>query len=498
MSTAELPWSIRELTRILFHYQRRAAGVFLGSLVCVLLALVFCPRKYTSEARLFVRLGRESVTLDPTATTGQVMTLNSSRESEINSVIEVLRSRSNIERVFDAITPNATQMSAESREKAVIRLIKDIAIFSPRSSNVVVLTCKASSPQLAQHTLATLLDVCLKEHLRVNRTPGSYEFFDEQTRLLKEQLDEASTALRDAKNRYGLVTLDGRRVALEQQLGNVKSQLRENEAAMAASEAKIGNLQTNVGGLPSPLVQQLTGGTPSNALANMRQKLYELQTKEQELKSKFTAEHPLVISVHRQVQEAERILSSETPNQQESVSALLANEQANTASIRARIGSLKSQQNQLDQELRELNEHDLLVTQLERKVKLLDANYVHYVTGMEQARIDQALKAEGISNINVIQSPTFVPKPSQPKKLLTLSLGLALALAGAVGTVLLSNQLDQSMKAVDEIERRLEIPVLASIPYLQRIEDGSSPAPQIEEAVSPCPESATTSARLLS
>jgi uncharacterized protein involved in exopolysaccharide biosynthesis len=492
--TSSVHISLREIARIFFRYQRRGVAVFGGSMILIVIALIMCPRKYTSEARLFVRLGRESVTLDPTATTaGSIVSLSGNRESEINSVIEVLRSRSNIERVIDAITPNAAQLSPENREREVSKLLQDISIYSPKASSIVVLTFKTNSPERAQNTLSTLLDVSLKEHLRVNRTQGSYEFFDEQSELLKKQLEEASELLRDAKNRHGLVTLDGRRSALEQQLGSVKAQLRESEAALAASEAKTSNLSKNVDELPSQLLQQLTGGTPSSALSTMRQKLYELQAVEQELKSKLTPQHPKVIAMHRQVQEVEEILRAESPKHAESVTALLANEQANAASLVARIHSLKSQQSDLDRELHELNDNDLLVTQLERKVRLLDANYVHYNTGLEQARIDQALKAQGISNINVVQAPTFAPKPSQPKKAITLLIGFAISMMGAMGTVLLSNQLDQSIKSIDDLERRFELPVFGSFSHVHTSNIACPSATHTEEAMDRCQEELVTS-----
>ena len=48
-------------------------------------ALTFLPRKYESEAKLFLRLGRESVALDPTATTGATMQIQETRDDEIDS-----------------------------------------------------------------------------------------------------------------------------------------------------------------------------------------------------------------------------------------------------------------------------------------------------------------------------------------------------------------------------------------------------------------------------
>jgi uncharacterized protein involved in exopolysaccharide biosynthesis len=477
MNISEATWSRREIARVFFRYQRRGAIVFGSCMLLVVIGLVLCTRMYTSEARLFVRLGRESVALDPTATTGAVVSYNNSREAEINSVLEVLRSRSNVERVFDATVPDAATLSPIERERALTGLTRELSIHAPQLTNIIVLTCKAESPELAQKRLTLLLEVCLKEHLRVNRTPGSYEFFDEQAQLLKSKLDEASRALRDAKNRSGLVTLEGRRVALEQQLGTVKSQLRESEAALAASEARTHHLEESMDVLPESLVARHIGGSPNDALSSMRQKLYELQNTEQELRAKFSELHPKVVAIRQQVQQMQRILTAEIPKHGEAVTAVIATELANAASLRARIQSLGQQQVDLDKELQELNQQDVLVTQLERGVRLLDANYVNYVTGLEQARIDQALKTEGISNINVVQSPTFSPKASEPKKALTLAIGMAVSLIGAVGTMLLSSHLDQSLKTIDEIELTLGVPVLASIPRVEFDMEKFSPQP---------------------
>ncbi len=56
---------------------------------------------YRSEARLLVRLGRETVSLDPTATIGEIAQINRTYDWEVNSELEILRSREIAERVVD-------------------------------------------------------------------------------------------------------------------------------------------------------------------------------------------------------------------------------------------------------------------------------------------------------------------------------------------------------------------------------------------------------------
>src|SRR3954470_20338760 len=67
--------------------------------------LALSERTYLSEAKMFIRPGRESVTVDPIVTNGQTVTMADARESEINGIAEMLRSRALLEKVVDQLTP---------------------------------------------------------------------------------------------------------------------------------------------------------------------------------------------------------------------------------------------------------------------------------------------------------------------------------------------------------------------------------------------------------
>ncbi len=69
-----------------------ATTLMLTMLVAVVLLLI--PNTYQSDALLYVRMGRGTVSLDPASTAaGQTISLMDRRQSEINSVREMLRSR---------------------------------------------------------------------------------------------------------------------------------------------------------------------------------------------------------------------------------------------------------------------------------------------------------------------------------------------------------------------------------------------------------------------
>lgn len=417
-------WSLREFYTALFRYRRRSISLFVLVMVVATLAIVICPRTYTSEAKLFVRVGRESVTLDPTATTGSVMSMDMTREAEINSILEVMRSRAVAEKVLAAVDPHLAHASPAQREMKLRSLGRNLSIASPKLSNVIEISCQAESAERAQKIVSTFVDVFLEEHLRVNNTPGSLEFFADQCDSLKVKLDEAAAVLRDTKSEFGLVSIDGRRKALQDQINLVQMQVLETKHA--------------------------------------------LRIREQEVLAKFTERHPDARAIRRQIEEMDRIFDGQQQNHGAAIEVAALTPTAKNNSLTAQPTSLVAEKARLEQELRALNEQEVLMTDLQRQIKLLEREYDTAAEKLAQARVGQALKMDEISNINVIQPATFSPKRASPKIRLFLGLALILATCGALGITLISEQMDHSLRTPEDVETKLGLPTLVSIPRLNQ------------------------------
>jgi uncharacterized protein involved in exopolysaccharide biosynthesis len=469
-SADALRWSLRDLYRALFRYKKRACAFFVAVMAAAAIGLVFCPRKYKSDAELFVRVGRESVALDPTVTTGTSTTvggLSLTRDAEINSIIEVMSSRGLIERVAQQVGLVEPDQDDLQRDKAIARLAKRISISSPKKTNVVAVSCQAESPQRAQQVVQTLVDNYLQEHLRLNSTAGSHGFFDAQAKLLKQQLDEAAAELRDTKSRFNLASIEGRRDTLQQQIAAVGTETLQTESAIAAADARLKELRATLDKLPAAAVRDIAAAHGTTTASGLRQKLFELEAREKELLSKYTEQHPAVIAIRREVADVTRILSTELPDRDQATSAAMLNEQANHKSLQARAQALREQSERLRGELGTLNEQEVKVNELERRVKVAEANFLAYQSSLEQVRVNEALKKNAISNINVIQPASLVLEPVSPKKGLTLAMALVAAVSGALTLVLISERLDHSLKTPEDLEKYLGLPLLTSIPRVR-------------------------------
>src|SRR5438874_1284381 len=144
--------SLRDLAPAVLRHKGKMVCFFLAVMGAVTVYTILCPRAYRSQAKLFVRLGRENATLDPTATVGQgtVVAVPQSRENEINSAVEILNSRILLEKVVDAVGPRAilygqeaaasegeaaSSEAAEERYRAINRLTKKLNVEPVKKSN---------------------------------------------------------------------------------------------------------------------------------------------------------------------------------------------------------------------------------------------------------------------------------------------------------------------------------------------------------------------------
>lgn len=182
---------------------------------------IFRPpsRVYESEAKIYVRIGRESVSLDPTATTGQVVTLQESREGEVNAIEQLLLSRETAEKVVDTLGTDTifgkktgpTGWSPKQalkdvlqklepyrlnplqvfdiRDKAITTLQKNLKVLAVRKTSLVTVSYSCDDPALARDVVEAMITQVQAEHLRINRTKGSHEFFEKKELQLRTDLE---------------------------------------------------------------------------------------------------------------------------------------------------------------------------------------------------------------------------------------------------------------------------------------------------------------------
>lgn len=369
MDTSQL---LTLLTSSLWHRKWSAMFTFLVTLSLVLVGIAVCPRTYRSEAKLFVRVGRESVTLDPTATTGQTIAVQSSREIEVRSIRDMLESRVLLEKIVEKLGANyilypprgpiapsssdtatldatGTNTADESvadegptpferfesklselveqartyarqvrlsdpvpaNELAVKKLAQSLSVDGGTKSSIILLEMESKSPQAAQRILQAFIDVYRELHVRVNRAQENYAFFANQTERLHDQLQQARQRMQQAKDQQGLVSIEVRKTNLQDQISNIEQQIRSIQARLSGTDAALAATNRRLADVPARLMtDEVSSGDP--ATDTMRPQLFDLEIAAERAKVMYSEDHPERIRVMAQLASAQKIYDTQT------------------------------------------------------------------------------------------------------------------------------------------------------------------------------------------
>ena len=510
--------TMRDLVYVLFRHKWKMF-FFFTSVVClvVLVTMVSSPI-YNSEAKLLLKVGRESVTLDPTASTGPVMHISQSRLSEINSEIEILRGRDLIEQVVDSIGCDQLMMKSQAdsgnasfkqkikallsgpknllkklgmveplseREQVLLKVYNNLYVGSDKDSNIIKIAYTSKSPEMAQQVVSKLIQLSLEKHIAAYRTPGSYEFFVEQTKHLKDQLYASEEKLKALKNKVGITSIEQQQTILLDRIRLLEVEKGTTESALASSTAKAKSLEEAIAKTPETTVLEETTGYPSSGADAMQEELFRLQIEEQKLLKSFSEDSRNVKSIREEIARAKDLLQKEQDRTQvtkglsrsyEELNLALMTEKADRVALQEKLASLNQQLHNAQQQLAPLNDAAVEIAALTRDISTQEANLRKYSENLEQARIDDAMESQRISNISVVQEATLPIQSIRPRKLLNLALGFFLGTFGALLLAFVSELMDHTVKTPHDIEEKLHLTTLGYIPRLRSFHlNGKSP-----------------------
>jgi uncharacterized protein involved in exopolysaccharide biosynthesis/Mrp family chromosome partitioning ATPase len=396
------------LSDILFALFKRKWTIILCALLGIIAAAAFYflyPPLYESEARLLVRYVLERSAVDPIDANRPNVT-GKTTDSIIDAEVQILTSWDLALQVADAIGPK--RLRAPSKEAATSSIILGLQVTAAKGSDVIFISYKDRSPEMATLVLQELLSRYFVKHLEVHRSAGAFDFVSQQTDQVRTRLNQTEDALKSLRDKTGIVSLKDGSTALTGEAAKTQEDLNAAEAELAEGKALV--------------------------------------TQTAETKSKKWKSQP----------------SEKSPE----------SAKARVAGIEAKVEILKSRLHDVQQRIKQLSELTPQIVELERKRELDEANYKYFAESLEKARIDEALDPSKMPNISAVQRPSPPVLETKKRYKITLALaggGLALGFALALLRGLVLNR---TVGRPLELETRLHIPLMLSIPYSNASRNG--------------------------
>lgn len=130
--------------------------------------------------------------------------------------------------------------------------------------------------------------------------------------------------------------------------------------------------------------------------------------------------------------------------------------------IDAQLAQLTALQRKFEQRFRDMPASEKAGVRMERDVKIAQEIYISLQNKAQELMIN---RAGMVGNVHVLDEALLPSSPVKPKRMLIIAAGVILGLVLAVLTVFLRRAVFGRMRELEEIERRLALPMFGQIPF---------------------------------
>jgi len=477
------PATLRDFLAIVFRHRRLTAITFLSIFCASVLLALLQPSHYVARIKMLVK--RERADPVVTAENSVPQFAKEVTEEEINSEVELLKSRELLEKVVLAcdlyrLPTHKSASGTEGHEKdadmarAVRALEKNLTLDVMRKTNIIEVTYQSPDPELAARVLESLASSYLDKHLAVHRPPGAFDFFQEQANEYRKSLADAEAHLVDFTHGASVVSAQLEKEVALQKLAEFDAALNQTQAAIAETQQRVRALELQSASTPARIVTQVRNTDDALLLSQLRSSLLTLELKRTELLDKFEPTYRPVQEVEAQIAQTRAALAAaeKSPLHEETtdgdptyewVKGELAKAKADLAGLQARAEAISLTVQSYREKARLLEQKQVVQDDLIRTVKAREENYQLYLRKEEEARISDALDRRRIVNVAVVEAATVPSLPSNHRAM-TVLVGLMLATLTSLALAFVAEHLDRTFRTPDEVGSFLNIPVLAAMP----------------------------------
>ena len=442
--------SFAQFLAILFARRWLFLAVLLAVLLPALAVTLWLPKRYAASASVVVDVKPDPLSAFPTLANPTVMATQ----------IDIVQS----ERVARRVVRNLKLLEAPQVRQQwmadtggrgdletwlVERFQKELSVKPSRESSVIEIAYTAADPQfaagLANAFAQAYIDTVLE--LRVEPAKQYSSFFEARARDARAALGAAQSKLSAFQQHSGVVMTDERMDVETQRLNDLSSQLVAIQAA--AADASSRQAQASAGSADK--LQEISNHP---VVAGLRGDLSRMEAKLQELSSRLGDGHPQVIELKANIAELRRRLDVEVRQLSAGVGISNSISRQREAQIRAELEAQRAKVLKMKQ----VRDEGMMIL---RDVETAQRAYDNITQRLSQSSLESQATATNVSLLNSAVPPL---QAAFPRVGLNASLALFMGLLLATVATLLMELRDRRVRAPQDIEALLGLPVLGRLP----------------------------------
>lgn len=469
--------TVRALLRGIWSY--RWSGYIAAALAGLIAAAVIAltPSRYEASARVFV--DTQSI-LKPLMTG---LTVEPNVEQQLSMMARTLISRPNVERAARESGIEPATLMPSQHDALIDRLMKSIQFRTGGKDNLYTLTYRGETSEASRKFIEALLSIFMETNEQGKRKDNEQakKFIDDQIKIYVARLQVAENAIKEFKLRNLNVMPNlaqdyvARTGEAQKELSASRLQLRQAERAREALAKRLQeeppSFTTTSDALPPgvpPPPNELELRIDSN-----RKRLDDLRTR-------FTEEHPDVIGTRRVVEQLEEERATQlrnpkptSPNAQtisvpnkiyQDIKLNLTQTEANIASLSARVAEAELRMRQATDATQTIPKVEADYAQLNRDYEVNKKNYEQLLARRESAQISENLDSNsGMVQFKTVDPPRVAAVSWSANRPMMFLAALPASILLGIGLAFLRSYLKPTFHSAKSLSMAMGLPLLGAV-----------------------------------
>jgi len=444
------------------------------------LYLKVTPRQYKADTLVLVSPQKVPEAFVQATVTAQV-------EERLQSISQEVMSRTRLEEIITQFNLYEKKRANLSREELVDLMRRNIKVELPsrrdEKQGFFTVSFIGSDPEVVTAVANRLASLFIEENLKIReqQAVGTTEFLADELALAKEKLDKMEEAVTKYKRQYmgQLPEQQDTNIRILEQLQTQNQ--RVSESLRAAQDRKL-FLQRQLTDMEAPATPIISDGrtstlhppatAPGIGGGTFESQKDMLNRELEDLRTKFTENHPDVIAVKRKIANLEKNKDSfrmdphyrEIKNQLTLTDMEIKRLQDESSSLSAQINKYLARIEQTP-----VREQDM--AGLMREYQSTKDSYETLLKKSQEAQQAENLEKRQKGEQFKVVDPARVPeKPFSPDVRKTLLMGILAGLGCGLAAAFLREQLDRTFHDASDVEITLGLKVVATIPKIEEQE----------------------------
>ena len=440
--------TLRDLIAVLFKRKWMILLIFAVVTSIVLGRTATLPDTYSADARILLK--RQGARTSVLERNPRVLPWVEVVETEL----EVLKTEAVMSRAVEKLSRPSDEFP-EGVEMGIFGLSRRIRVGVMNESNVLFVEGTAESPELAVAITNAVAEAYVEHHEELFALPDVAVKFETQADSVFAELARARREQQTVLDEFGITSFRDEEQTLIRQRELVRGKLIELESQIARLEIEVETARDVLEGESLELpFNHNTGSVQGGTLFTSLNELRKLDSELEAMRGRYTAEHP-----ERRALEQDRAALFDRV--QRDVRQLVAIKSNDLRAVEGEAASIRRALTNFEDRLARIPDATRRLASLNTRISTLEDQYEKFGEYIADSQANASSFQEyGATIISRALRGTMNAKGDMVR----LALAPLLALMFGVFLAFYLENLDHSLGTREDVERHLDIPVLASFP----------------------------------